>query len=171
MVFIICKIPFLSGQQPGSSSVFLQIKTLVEIERRSCHANRQLQYKKSSFHRLPSKSKRPSMRKQIASSLLSHFIVSLCLQNIHLQRDIQQTYLCQYFRKFLQSIKKTFRKLLKSSQKTPLAKSYFSKVVGFYGSSRPKCLEKCVLRKVFAEFTGKHLCQGLYFSKVTGLRL
>ena len=40
MISIICKISFLSGQYTGSSSVFSQIKTLVEIERPSCYANR-----------------------------------------------------------------------------------------------------------------------------------
>ena len=29
--------------------------------------------------------------------------------------------------------------------------------------------KKCVLRN-FSEFTGKHLCQSLFFNKVTGLR-
>ena len=45
-----------------------------------------------SFHGLPSKSKRPSIRKQIASSLSSQLIVSLFLRNSHLQRDNQQTW-------------------------------------------------------------------------------
>ena len=37
----------------------------------------------------------------------------------------------QTFRKFLQRIKKTFQKFLESSQKTPLAKSYLSKIETF----------------------------------------
>ena len=114
-----------------------------------------------SFHGLPSKSKRPSIRKQIASSLSSQLIVLLFLRNSHLQRDISQTCFCQYFcelhKKFLQRIKKTFRKVLESSQKTPLAKSYFSKIVGFYRGSHRTCPEKNVLRMVFTGFTGKHL--------------
>ena len=32
-------------------------------------------------------------------------------------------------------------------------------------------LKKRVLRKAFAKFTGKDLCQRLYFNKVAGLRL
>ena len=39
MVSIICKNWFLSGQYAGSSSTFLQIKTLVEIERPPCYAS------------------------------------------------------------------------------------------------------------------------------------
>ena len=41
-----------------------------------------------SFHVLPSKSKRPSIRKQTASLLPSQLIVLLFLQNSHLQRHI-----------------------------------------------------------------------------------
>ena len=41
-----------------------------------------------SFHELPSKSKRLSIRKQIASLLSSQLIVSLFLRSSHLQRDI-----------------------------------------------------------------------------------
>ena len=37
-------------------------------------------------------------------------------------------------------------------------------------SSRPKVFcKKCVLR-IFTKFTGKHLCQSLFFNKVAGLR-
>ena len=38
-----------------------------------------------------------------------------------------------------------------------------------YRSSHQRCsLRKCVLRN-FAKFTGKHLCQSLFFNKVVGL--
>ena len=88
-----------------------------------------------SFHGLPSKSKQPSIRKQIASTLSSQLIVSLFLRNSHLQRDIYQTCFCQYFCELLEyscsASKKTLQNFLESSQKTPLTKSYFSKVVGF----------------------------------------
>ena len=46
------------------------------------------------------------------------------------------------FTKFLQRIRKMFRKFLESSQKTLLAKCFFSKVVGFYRSSHWRCLQK-----------------------------
>ena len=39
MVSIIYKSSYLSGSYAGSSSVVLQIKTLVEIERPCCYAN------------------------------------------------------------------------------------------------------------------------------------
>ena len=40
----------------------------------------------------------------------------------------------------------------------------------YYRSTRPKMrCEKSVLRN-FAKFTGKHLCQNLFFNKVAGLR-
>ena len=52
-----------------------------------------------------------------------------------------------------------------------MAKSYFSKVANFYRSSHRRCsLKKCILKKVFAKFNGKHLCQRLYFNKVAELK-
>ena len=89
MVLIISKSSYLSGQYAGSYSVFLQIKTLVEIEG---HAATQMDCSsissEISFHGLPSKTKRPSIRKQIALSLISQLTVLLVLRNSHLQRDI-----------------------------------------------------------------------------------
>ena len=41
---------------------------------------------------------------------------------------------------------------------------------GHYGSSRPEVFcKKSVLRN-FTKFTGKHLCQSLFFNKIAGLR-
>ena len=37
-------------------------------------------------------------------------------------------------------------------------------------SSHQSCMKKVFLRN-FAKFTGKHLCQSLFFNKVAGLRL
>ena len=40
---------------------------------------------------------------------------------------------------------------------------------GHYGSSRPEVFcKKSVLRN-FTKFTGKHLCQSLFFNKIAGL--
>ena len=53
-----------------------------------------------------------------------------------------------------------------------MVKSYFINVAGFYRSSQRRCsVKEGVLRKVFAKFTGKHLCQRLYFNEVAGVRL
>ena len=65
---------------------FLQIKTLVEIERLCCYANGSLEYFK--FNGQPSKSKRPRIRKQIALSISLQLTVLLFLLNSHLQRDV-----------------------------------------------------------------------------------
>ena len=40
-----------------------------------------------------------------------------------------------------------------------------------YRSSRPEVFCKKDVFKNFAKFTGKHLCQSLFFNKVAGLRL
>ena len=128
-----------------------------------------------SFHGLPSKSKRPSIRKQIASSLSSQLIVSLFLRNSHLQRDIQQTCLCQYFCELLENFssasKKHFENFQKVHKKNPWRSLILLKFQAFTEAATEGVLKKSVLRKVFADFTGKHLCQGLYFNEVTGLRL
>ena len=121
-----------------------------------------------SFHGLPSKSKRPSIRKQIASSLSSQLIVSLFLRNSHLQRDIQQTCFCQYFCELLENSCSGSKKLHKNH---PWRSLILVKLQAFTEAATEGVPKKSVLRKVFAKFTGKHLCQRLYFSKVTGLRL
>ena len=57
--------------------------------------------------------------------------------------------------------------------KTPVLKSLFNKIAGLHDCCNgTSCLEvfyeKGVLRN-FAKFTGKHLCQSLFFNKVAGL--
>ena len=128
-----------------------------------------------SFHGLPSKSKRPSIRKQIASSLSSQLIVSLFLRNSHLQRDIQQTCFCQYFCELLENScsasKKRSENFQKVHKKHPWRSLILVKLQAFTEAATEGVPKKSVLRKVFAKFTGKHLCQRLYFNKVAGLRL
>ena len=52
-----------------------------------------------------------------------------------------------------------------------MAKSYVIKVAGFYKSQPDAFCKKGAVRKVFAKFTGKSLCQRLYFNEVAFLRL
>ena len=100
-------------------------------------------------------SKDYSIRKQIAWSLSSQLIAILFLRNSQLQRDIYQTFfspiILWIFRKFLQRIKKTFRKFLESSlkkKKKSVAKSYFSNVARFDRISHMRCyVRNGVLRK------------------------
>ena len=49
-------------------------------------------------------------------------------------------------------------------------RTYFLDFPGRYGSSHQRCsVRKGVLRNL-AKFTGKDLCQSLFFNKVSGLR-
>ena len=176
MVSIICKSSRLSREYAGSSSVFCRSK--LQSRKRGCVATQMDPSSTSSeilFHRLPSKSKRPSIRKQIASSLSWQLIVSLFLRNSHLQRDIQQTCFCQYFCELLENScsasKKRSENFQKVHKKHPWRSLILVKLQAFTEAATEGVPKKSVLRKVFAEFTGKHLCQGLYFNKVTGLRL
>ena len=70
---------------------FLQIKTLDEIERQSWYANGFSNCSSTSseisFHGLPSKSKRPSIRKQIVVIITVNSLLVYCFYS-HLQRDI-----------------------------------------------------------------------------------
>ena len=82
MVLIICKISFakaVGAIHRFIFSFFLQIKTLVEIERRSCYANRfsncSITSCEISVHGLPSKSKCPSIRKQIVVIITVNSII------------------------------------------------------------------------------------------------
>ena len=40
-----------------------------------------------------------------------------------------------------------------------------------FSSSRPEAFFKLGVLKNFAKFTGKHLCQSLFFNKVAGLNV
>ena len=47
----------------------------------------------------------------------------------------------------------------------------FIQIYAFFRSFRPEVFYKKVVFKTLTEFIRKHLCQSLYFNKVTGLRL
>ena len=106
-----------------------------------------------SFHGLPSKSKRPSIRKQIASSLSSQLIASLFLRNSHLQRGIQQTCFCQYFFELFgnscSASKKLFEIFQKFHKKHPWRSLILVKLQAFTEAATegvPKVvLERCLL--------------------------
>ena len=134
MVLIICKSLFLSGQYADSSSVFLLIKTLVEIGCAATQMDHSNTSSKILFHGLPNKSKCPSIRKQIALSISSQLIGLLFLQNIYLQRDIQHFFASAFvnFQKILTvHQKKVFQKYLESSQKTHMANLILAKLQAF----------------------------------------
>ena len=174
MVSVLCKSSFLQGQYADPTSVFLEIKTLVVKKTRA--ATQMDHSSENSFHGLPSKTKRLSIRKHITSSLSSQLLVSFFLRNSHLHKDIQQTFFDQYFCELLENSwsasKKCSKNVQKVHKKTTMVKSQFSKVAGFNRSSHQKCsAKKGSLRKVFPKFTEKHLFQRLYFNKVAGLRL
>ena len=127
-----------------------------------------------SFHGLPSKSKRPSIRKHsvvviIAVNSISFYEIAIC-------REIFSKYFLPVFlwtfRKFQQRIKIRSEKFQKVYKNTLAAKPYVSKVAGFYRSNHGmRSVKKNVVRKIFARFTGKGLCQRLYLNKVAFLRL
>ena len=54
--------------------------------------------------------------------------------------------------------------------KKPIFKEHFYMLANFYRNSRPEVYcRKGVLRN-FAKFTGKHMCQIIFFSEAAGLR-
>ena len=79
---------------------FLQIKTLVDIERPSCYANGSLSASsKISFHGLPSKSKRPSIRKHSIVVIIT--VNSISFYETAIYREIFSKYfLASIFEKF-----------------------------------------------------------------------
>ena len=123
-----------------------------------------------SFHGLPGKSKRPSVRKPRYDT-----IVVIITVNSILLEDIQQTFFRQYFCELLENSCSASRKrsleIFRKFTKNTGGKSYVGKVAGFYRSSKRRSpVKQGVLRKVFAKFTEKHQCQRLYFNKFAGLR-
>ena len=71
------------------------------------------------------------------------------------------------FQKILAAHQKRSENFQKVHKKNPpVAKSYFSKVAGFYRSCHLRCsVKNGILRKMLAKFTEKHLCQRLYYDK------
>ena len=49
--------------------------------------------------------------------------------------------------------------------------SSLSKVINIFRSIPPELFCKIGVLRNFAKFTGKHLCESLFFNKVAGLRL
>ena len=95
------------------------------------------------------------------------------LQTAICRRIFSQHFFHQYFCELLENScsaskkkKKNVPKIFGKFTKNTRGKSYFSKVASFYRSNHRRCSVKGVLRKVFAKFKGKHLCQRLYFNKV-----
>ena len=50
-------------------------------------------------------------------------------------------------------------------------KSYRNRYIGVFRSSQRKCSVKKGILRIFTKFTGKYLCQSLFFNKVAGLSL
>ena len=70
-----------------------------------------------------------------------------------------------YFRKARVVCLHNFQ-LLSSFQMVEMNKYWHS----IFRSSRPKVFSKKGVLRYYAKFTGKHLCQSLFFNKVAGLR-
>ena len=167
MASINCISSYLSGQFAGSSSVFFFFFFFCKAKLQSRQKGRAAtQMDRSStsteivFHGLPSKSKHPSIRKQIASLSSSQLIVLLLLRNSHLQRDIQQTFFHQYFCEnscsTLKNRSENFKKVHKITP--PVAKSYLSKVAGFYRSNHLRCSVKKVFLERCSQISQENTC-------------
>ena len=165
MVSIICKSSFLSGQYAGSSLVFFANQNLSRDREAKLLRKWIALVFQVKFEQRPMYQETDSMVVIITlnSSIdftkqrsAEKYLANLCFTNNFVN----------FLRKFLQRIKKVFRYSWGSWQNTPVAKSYFSKVAGVYRSSYLRCsVKNGVLRKVFARFTGKRLCQRLIFNK------
>ena len=87
----------------------------------------------------------------IALSLSSQLIVLVFTKQPSAERYLANIFSPVFlwtFRKLLQRIKKTFWKVLESSQETSVAKSYVSKVAGFYRSNhRMRSVKKGFLER------------------------
>ena len=126
------------------------------------------------FHRLPSKSKCPSIRKQSVVVIIT--VNSIRFYETAIRREIFSKYffasIFVNFQKILTAHQLTFRKKFQKLHKnSPMAKSYVSKVAGFYrGSHRKHSVKKVFLERCLQNSQEK-TCVRLYFNKVAFLRL
>ena len=108
-----------------------------------------------SFHELPSKSKRPSIRKQIASSLSSQLIVLVFTKQPSAERylgNILSPVFLRTFRKFYQQrIKIRSKKFQKVHKKN-------HKVAGFYRSNHQMRYVKKVFLERFSQNSQEKAC-------------
>ena len=108
-------------------SFFFSYKSKLQLtqkDRADTQMNRSSTSSEISFHEQLSESKRPSIRKQVAS-LLSSLNRYQFLRNSYLQKDIQQTFFTSIFmnfQKILAAHQSQFRKVLQSPQNTMRAK-------------------------------------------------
>ena len=115
----------------------------------------------TSYHGLPSKSKRPSIRKH-SVLVSSELIILVFMKQPSAERYLANIFLPVFlwtFRNSKQRIKIHSERFQKVDKNTPVTKSFLVK------------LQSSVLRKVFEKFTGTGLCQRLSFNKVAILRL
>ena len=134
MVSIICKNSFIKDVGAIHRFIFLQTKTLVEIERRSCYAN--------GFSNCSSTPSEISFHGQIPYSIRKQIVVIiavdsiLLLRNSHLQGDILANIfspVCSWtFRKLMQRIKKNVPKIFRK----------FTRKTSFYRNSQWRCFVK-----------------------------
>ena len=121
------------------------------FERPSCYANGSLSASsKISFHGLPSTSKRPSIRKHSVAVIIT--VNSISFYKTAICREIFSKYffasIFVNFQKIQQRIKIRSQKFQKLDKNTTVAKSYVSKVAGFYGSNhRMRSLKKVFLER------------------------
>ena len=103
-----------------------------------------------SFHGLPSKSKRPSIRKHSVVVIIT--VNSISFYETAICREIFSKYffasIFLNFQKILAAHQNTFQKFQKLHKNTPVAKSYVSKVAGFYRRNhRMRSVEKVFLER------------------------
>ena len=128
-----------------------------------------------SFHGLPSKSKRPSIRKQTALSLSSQLIVLVFTKQPSAERYLAN-FFRQYFCELLENsssaskyVPKSFREFTK---KHPWRSFMLVKLQAFTGATTKCVLQKnCFQKGVCKIHREKGLYQRLYFNKVAFLRL
>ena len=126
------------------------------------------------FHGLPSKSKRPSIRKHSIVVIIT--VNSTSFYEIVICREIFRKYFLASifvnFQKILAAHQNTFRKVLKTSQKYTRGKVLRQQSCRLLQEQPPDAFcKRGFLRKVFAKFIGKGLRQRLDFNKVAFLRL
>ena len=160
----------------GNTQVHLQFSCKSKLQstqkgRAATQMDRSSTSSEISFHGLPSKSKRPSIRKHSVVVIIT--VNSISFYETAISREIFSKYFFAIifvnFQKILAAHQNMFRKTLESLQKN--TRSEFLCCMLLQEQPTDAFYKKGVLRKVFAKFTEKSLCQRLYFNKVASLML
>ena len=138
-----------------------QIKTLVEIARPCCQANGVFQTKFRFMDCLVKGNALVSGNRQHISVIVTVNSIIVFTKQPSAERYLANIFsqdFCELLANSWRATKNRSEKFQKVHKKTPVTKSYFRKVAGFYRSSHPRCSVKKVFLETCSQNSQENIC-------------